>query len=291
MLAQQLINGLMLGASYALVAIGYTLIFGVLRLLHFAHGEVFMIGAYVGLHIVIYLATTNIFLAMAGAAVATAVLGVVIAYVAVRPVNKNYPLAPLISTIGVTIVLQNLAISVFGGEQVAFPETISTVLYRVGPITISSVQLFILVVALVSMGALWLFIERTKMGRAIRATSENHETAALLGVDVDRVVVVTFLVASLLAGIAGVLDGVKNSAISPHMGLEVAIKALVVMLLGGLGNVPGAMAAGIMLGVVEILTSAYIGTSVRDFFTFVILILILLYRPTGLFGTRIPEGG
>jgi branched-chain amino acid transport system permease protein len=291
MLAQQLINGLMLGASYALVAIGYTLIFGVLRLLHFAHGEVFMIGAYVGLQIVIYLATTNIFLAIAGAALATAVLGVVIAYVAVRPVSKKYPLAPLISTIGVTIVLQNLAISLFGGQQVAFPETISTVLYRFGPVTISSVQVFILLVALVSMAALWLFIARTKMGRAIRATSESHETAALLGVDVDRVVVVTFLVASLLAGIAGVLDGVKNSAISPHMGLEVAVKALVVMLLGGLGNVPGAMAAGILLGLVEILTSAYIGTSVRDIFTFIILILILLYRPTGLFGTRIPESG
>jgi branched-chain amino acid transport system permease protein len=287
MLAQQLINGLMLGASYALVAIGYTLIFGVLRLLHFAHGEVFMVGAYVGLQIVIYSGTSNIFLAMAGAALATAVLGVVIAYVAVRPVNKNYPLAPLISTIGVTIVLQNLAISIFGGQQVAFPETISAVLYRIGPITISSVQLFILA----AMAALWLFIERTKMGRAIRATSESHETAALLGVDVDRVVVVTFAVASLLAGIAGVLDGVKNSAISPHMGLEVAVKALVVMLLGGLGNVAGAMAAGLMLGVVEILTAAYIGTSVRDFFTFVILILILLYRPTGLFGTRMPESG
>jgi branched-chain amino acid transport system permease protein len=291
MLAQQLINGLMLGASYALVAIGYTLIFGVLRLLHFAHGEVFMIGAYVGLQIVIYLSTTNIFLAIAGAALATAVLGVVIAYAAVRPVSKRYPLAPLISTIGVTIVLQNLAISVFGGQQVAFPETISATLYRLGPVTISSVQVFILLVALVAMAALWLFIARTKMGRAIRATSENHETAALLGVDVDRVVVVTFLVASLLAGIAGVLDGVKNSAISPHMGLEVAVKALVVMLLGGLGNVPGAMAAGILLGLVEILTSAYVGTSVRDFFTFLILILLLLYRPTGLFGTRIPETG
>jgi branched-chain amino acid transport system permease protein len=291
MLAQQLINGLMLGASYALVAIGYTLIFGVLRLLHFAHGEVFMIGAYAGLQIVIYFSTSNIYLAIAGAALATAVLGVVIAYVAVKPVSNKYPLAPLISTIGVTIVLQNLAISVFGGQQVAFPETIASELYRFGPITISSVQVFILAVALVAMGALWLFIARTRMGRAIRATSESHETAALLGVDVDKVVVVTFLVASLLAGVAGVLDGVKNSAISPHMGLEVAVKALVVMLLGGLGNVPGAMAAGLLLGVVEILSSAYIGTSVRDFFTFVILILILLYRPTGLFGTRIPESG
>lgn len=291
MLVQQLINGLMLGASYALVAIGYTLIFGVLRLLHFAHGEVFMMGAFIGLHIVLYFAGANIYIAIAGACIATGLLGLIIAYVAVRPVSRDYPLAPLVSTIGVTIVLQNLAINLFGGEQVAFPETIETVLYRFGPVTISSVQIFILVVALASMAGLWLFIERTRTGRAIRAISESHETAALLGVNVDRTVLVTFLLASMLAGIAGVLDGVKNSAITPHMGLEVAVKALVVMLLGGLGNVPGAMVGGILLGMVEILTAAYLGTSVRDFFSFVILILILLYRPTGLFGTRTIESG
>jgi branched-chain amino acid transport system permease protein len=289
MLGQQLINGLMLGASYALVAIGYTLIFGVLRLLHFAHGEVFMMGAYIGLHIVLYFAGANIYLAIAGASIGTGVLGVIIAYVAVRPVSRDYPLAPLISTIGVTIVLQNLAINLFGAEQVAFPDTIEPVLYRLGGVTISSVQVFILVVALLSMAGLWIFIDWTRMGRAIRATSESHETAALLGVNVDRVVLITFIVASGFAGIAGVLDGIKNSAISPHMGLEVSIKGLVVMLLGGLGNVPGAMVAGLLLGMIEILTAAYLGTSMRDFFTFVILILILMYRPTGLFGTRTLE--
>jgi branched-chain amino acid transport system permease protein len=289
MLGQQLINGLMLGASYALVAIGYTLIFGVLRLLHFAHGEVFMMGAYIGLHIVLYFAGANIYLAIAGASIGTGVLGVIIAYVAVRPVSRDYPLAPLISTIGVTIVLQNLAINLFGAEQVAFPDTIEPVLYRLGGVTISSVQVFILVVALLSMAGLWIFIDWTRMGRAIRATSESHETAALLGVNVDRVVLITFIVASGFAGIAGVLDGIKNSAISPQMGLEVSIKGLVVMLLGGLGNVPGAMVAGLLLGMIEILTAAYLGTSMRDFFTFVILILILMYRPTGLFGTRTLE--
>ena len=291
MLGQQLINGLMLGASYALVAIGYTLIFGVLRLLHFAHGEVFMAGAFIGLHIVLWFSFANIYLAIAGAMILTAVIGWLIARLAVQPVDKNYPLAPLISTIGVTIVLQNVAISVFGGEQVAFPETIEQVLYRIGPLTISSVQIFILVVAVAAMVTLWLFIDRTRTGRAIRATSESHEIAALLGVDVNRVVIVTFIIASALAGIAGVLDGVKNSAITPHMGLEVAVKALVVMLLGGLGNVPGAMVGGLLLGMVEILTASYLGTSVRDFFTFVILILLLLYRPTGLFGTRTIETG
>ncbi|MDP7241725.1 MAG: branched-chain amino acid ABC transporter permease [Rhodospirillales bacterium] len=288
MIYQQLINGLMLGASYSLVAIGYTLIFGVLGLLYFAHGEVFMVGAFVGLYLVIH-AGANIYMALLGATIATACLGVFAVYAAVRPVSKDYPLAPLISTIGLTIVLQNIATYIFGGQTVAFPETIESILFHFGPVTISSVQIFTLAVAVVLMVLLWLFIENSKMGRAIRATAENHETAALLGVNVNRVVLVTFILASAIAGIAGVLDGVKNSAISPFMGLQVAIKGLVVMLLGGLGNVRGAMVAGILLGMIEILTAAYLGSSMRDFFTFAILILILLYRPTGLFGTRTIE--
>jgi branched-chain amino acid transport system permease protein len=285
MIYQQLINGLMLGASYSLVAIGYTLIFGVLNLLYFAHGEVFMVGAFVGLYLVVH-GGANIYVALAGAAIACAALGIVAFYVSVRPVPKDRPLAPLISTIGLTIVLQNLAVYIFGGQQVAFPETIRQELYRFGPVTISSVQIFILVVAVAAMAGLWLFIERTKLGRAIRATAENHETAALLGVDVNRVVLVTFVIGSAIAGIAGVLDGVKNSGVSPFMGLGAAVKGLVVMLLGGLGNVVGAMVGGLMLGLIEILSAAYIGTTERDLFSFLILILILLYRPTGLFGTR-----
>jgi branched-chain amino acid transport system permease protein len=288
MLYQQLINGLMLGASYSLVAIGYTLIFGVLNLLYFAHGEVFMVGAFVGLFLVMY-ANANIYIALLGAMVACAILGALAFFVAVRPVPKDRPLAPLISTIGLTIVLQNLAIYIFGGQQFSFPETIHQALYHIGPVTISSVQLFILGVAIALMVTLWLFIERTKLGRAMRAVAENHETAALLGVNVNRVVLVTFIIGSGIAGIAGVLDGLKNSSVSPFMGLGAAVKGLIVMLLGGLGNVPGAMVAGLLLGMIEILSAAYIGTTERDFFSFLILILILLYRPTGLFGTRTAE--
>jgi branched-chain amino acid transport system permease protein len=210
-------------------------------------------------------------------------------FVAVRPVPKDRPLAPLISTIGLTIVLQNFAIYVFGGRQFAFPETIHQTLYHIGPITISSVQIFILGIAIALMVALWLFIERTKLGRAMRAVAENHETAALLGVNVNRVVLITFVIGSGIAGVAGVLDGLKNSSVSPFMGLGAAVKGLIVMLLGGLGNVPGAMVAGLLLGMIEILSAAYIGTTERDFFSFLILILILLYRPTGLFGTRTAE--
>ncbi len=288
MIYQQLINGLMLGASYSLVAIGYTLIFGVLNLLYFAHGEVFMVGAFIGLYFVI-LADANIYVALLGAMIACGALGMLAVVATVRPVSKDYPLAQLISSIGVTIVLQNMAIYIFGGRQVAFPETIKQELYRIGPVIVSSVQIFILVVAVVLMVLLWLFIEHSKMGRAIRAVAENHETAALLGVNVNRVVLVTFIISSSIAGIAGVLDGVKNGNVSPFMGLEVAVKGLVVMLLGGLGNVKGAMVGGLLLGMVEILSAAYIGTTQRDFVTFAILILILLYRPSGLFGTRTTE--
>ena len=290
MIYQQLVNGLMLGASYALVAIGYTLIFGVLNLLYFAQGEVFMVGAFVGLYLVVG-AGANIYGAILGAMVICGALGAVAVFVAVRPVAKDRPLAPLISTIGLTIILQNLAVYIFGGQQMAFPETMEQRLYRLGPVTVSSAQLFILTVAIALMVVLWLFIARTKLGRAIRATAENHETAALLGVDVDRVVLITFIIGSGIAGVAGVLDGIKNSNISPFMGLGAAVKGLIVMLLGGLGNVPGAMVAGLLLGMIEILSAAYIGTAERDLFSFLILILILLWRPTGLFGKRTVEQG
>ena len=289
MIYQQIVNGLMLGASYSLVAIGYTLIFGVLNLLYFAHGEVFMVGAFVGLFLVTH-AGFGIFGALIGAMIACAVLGVVAVFVAIRPVAKDRPLAPLISSIGLTIVLQNVFVYFIGGQQLSFPETISPTLYRFGPVTVSSSQIFVLVIAISLMALLWLFIERSKLGRAIRATAENHETAALLGVDVNRVVLITFIIGSGIAGIAGVLDGIKNSNISPFMGLGAAVKGLIVMLLGGLGNVPGAMAAGLLLGMIEILSAAYIGTTERDLFSFLILILILLYKPTGLFGTRTVEG-
>ena len=208
---------------------------------------------------------------------------------AIRPVPKDRPLAPLISTIGLTIVLQNAAVYFIGGQQLAFPETIKQTLYHLGPVTVSSTQLFILGIALTLMVLLWLFIEHSKTGRGIRAVAENHETAALLGVNVNRIVLITFIIGSGIAGIAGVLDGLKNSSVSPFMGFGASVKGLIVMLLGGLGNVPGAMVAGLMLGMIEILSAAYIGTTERDLFSFLILILILLFRPTGLFGTRTAE--
>ena len=284
---QQIINGLMLGASYAMVAIGYTLIFGVLRLLHFAHGEVFMLGAFIGLNIVLAFAGANIYIAIAGAMLGTGIIGVLIALLAVRPISNKYPLAPLISTIGVTIILQNVAVMIFGGSHHSFPGKIDPVNYHFAGLQIDSQQIFVLVMAISLMLLLWFLIERTKIGRAIRATSESHEVAQLLGVNVNMIVIFVFLMASSLAGAAGVLEGVKSGAVTPYMGLEVAVKALVCMLLGGLGNVVGALIAGFLLGVIEIMSAAYLGSGLRDLMTFVILIGILLFKPEGLFGTRV----
>jgi len=278
----------MLGATYSLVAIGYTLIFGVLGLLHFAHGEVLMAGAFMGLYIILWTGLP-LSLSLPLAMVATGVLGILIDLLAIRGLRKDYHLAPLLSTIGVTIILQNLAVKLFGGYGTRFPEAIETANYRLGPFLVSSVNVLILGVSLGLMAVLYLFIARTRIGKAMRAVSESHIIAGLLGVNVDRIVLLTFGVASALAGAAGVLIGISFHAITPFMGLTFALKGLVVMLLGGLGNVVGAMVGGLILGVAEVASIALLPTEInlQDIFSFGIMILILVFRPTGLFGTRV----
>ena len=296
MFYQQLINGLMLGASYSLVAIGYTLIFGVLNLLYFAHGEIFMVGAFVGLYLVIY-AGANIYFALLGAMIACGAMGALAYFVAVRPVAKDRPLAPLISTIGLTIILQNLAIYIFGGQQLAFPEAIEQKLFHFGPITISSVQLFILGVALASMIALWLFIERTKLGRAMRATAENPRVAGLMGVDSNKVIVATFAIGAALAAVAGVMWGANYASIKFSMGALPGLKAFCAAVLGGIGNIYGAMLGGILLGLIESLGAGYIayatggflGSNYQDIFAFIVLIIVLTLRPSGIMGERVAD--
>ncbi|MCZ6549051.1 MAG: branched-chain amino acid ABC transporter permease [Deltaproteobacteria bacterium] len=290
MIFQQLINGLMLGATYSLVAIGYTLIFGVLRLLHFAHGEVLMVGAFMGLYIINW-SNLPFYITLPLAMVATGVLGIIIDLLAIRPIRKDFHLAPLLSTIGVTIILQNLAIKLFGGYGTRFPDAIETVHYNVGPLLISSINVLILGISLFLMVVLYLFIAKTKVGKAMRAVSESHLTAELLGVNVDRIVLFTFGVASALAGAAGVMIGLAFHAISPFIGLTFGLKGLVVMLLGGLGNVVGAMIGGLILGIAEVIAIVVLPTEInlQDIFSFGIMILILIFRPTGLFGTRVTQ--
>ena len=288
MLAQQLANGVMLGSTYALVAIGYTLIFGVLRLLHLAHGEVFMVGAFAGLQLVLWWQFGPM-VALIGGLITSAVLGMLLELVAFRPIRKrgNSHLAPIVSTIGAGLVLQELMTKLFGAEQTPFASAISHVVYHLGVISVTGSQLFILSVAIVSMIALHLFVTYTRYGMAMRATSENLQVAAVLGINVNMVILVTFGVASALGGIAGVLVGLNFNAISPFMGVEMGIKGMAVMLIGGLGSIYGAMVGGLLLGVMEVLSVAYLESSLRDGFAFGLMIIILIFRPRGLFQTGI----
>jgi branched-chain amino acid transport system permease protein len=285
MLVEQLVNGIMLGAVYALIAIGYTLIFGVLGMLHLAHGEVFMVGAFVGL--VVALQLPSVVLAIAVAMIATGLLGLVIERVAFRPLRGAHHLAPLATTIGAGIVLQETTRWYFGAEQRGYPRTLADVVWELGPLRLSSVQVFILAAAVVLMVALHLFLSRTGPGRAIRATAEDPTVAGLLGVNVEVVVLVTFFVGSALAGAAGVLVGLAYNSVHPFIGVQMGIKGLVVMLLGGLGNVAGAMVGGLVLGVLEVLGAAYLASSYRDAFAFGAMMLILLVRPEGLLGATV----
>jgi branched-chain amino acid transport system permease protein len=288
LLLQQLVNGVMLGAVYALIAIGYTLIFGVLGMLHLAHGEVFMVGAFVGLLVATAYAG-HVMLALAAAMIATGLLGVLIERVAFRPLRGAHHLAPLATTIGAGIALQETARWYFGPEQKGFPTTIAAASWQLGPLRVSAVQVFILAAALVLMAAVSLFLSRTRAGRAVRATAEDPTVAGLLGINVSAVVVLVFFVSSALAGAAGVLVGLAYNSVHPFIGVQMGIKGLVVMLLGGLGNVPGAMVGGLVLGVLEVLGVAYLASSYRDAFAFGAVMLMLLLRPEGLLGLRLPR--
>lgn len=291
MFLQQLINGLMLGSTYSLVAIGYTLIFGVLGLLHFAHGEVLMMGAFMGLYIILWTGLP-LYISMPLAMIATGILGLLIDLLAIRPIRRELHLAPLLSTIGVTIILQNLAIKLFGGYGTKFPDPLGTTNIALGPYSVSAAKLLILGISLFLMGTLYLLIAKTKMGKAMRAVSESHLTAGFLGVNVDRVVFLTFGIASALAGAAGVMVGISFHAVSPFIGLTFALKGLVVMLLGGLGNVVGAMIGGLILGMAEVVSIVLFPPEVnlQDVFSFGIMILILIFKPSGLFGSRVTQG-
>ncbi|RPJ20918.1 MAG: branched-chain amino acid ABC transporter permease [Desulfobacteraceae bacterium] len=284
MFLQQVINGLMLGCTYVLVALGYTLIFGLLRLIHMAHGEVLMIGGYVALVIVAYL-HGNLFLAMLGAIVITALIGITVYAASIRYVEKGGHLSPLVSTIGVAIVLQEIFTKIFTGEKIAFPQTLVFKNIQVGGLSFNTVQIFIIVLSFAVMFVLYRILKGTMIGKSIRAVSENTETARLLGIRVPWIVVITFALASVLAGIAGVLVGIAYHSIYPLMGIEIGLKGLAIIIIGGMGNVVGAMFSGLLVGLMEVFSVAYISSSYKDAFTFGLMVLILIWKPEGLFGS------
>jgi branched-chain amino acid transport system permease protein len=291
---QQVINGLMLGGSYALIAIGYTLIFGVLNLLHLAHGEVAMIGSYIGFTLVVtamsQFGVLPIWVVLLGAMIGAGIVGIIVELIAFRPLGrKQLHITPLITTIAVAFVLQEAAIKLFGSEQRGFPIAMFERLKRfdvyLGEFKITFVQMFIIGASLVLMIGLYFFVEKTKMGKAMRACAENTLTARLLGVNVHWVTVWTFGISSALAGAAGVLIGLAYN-ITPLMGVAFGLKGLTIMLFGGSGNIIGAMVAALILGMIETMSVAYLVPAWKDGFAFGILMLVLLFKPTGLFGSR-----
>ncbi len=290
-LLQQLLNGITWGSIYALIALGYTMVYGVLRLINFAHGEVYMMGAmagYYAAHALGFASAPSLFglvVVLALSMVACGLLGAAIERIAYRPLRAAGRLAPLITAIGVSLLLQNTGQLVFGADPKFFPPLLqSHEVIRAGGVAVSNIQLTVLVTALLLMAALEYIVQRTRFGRAMRAVSYDAPAAALMGVPVDRVIAGTFVLGSMLAAAAGILVGLSNPKIDPLMGLMPGLKAFVAAVLGGIGSVPGAMVGGLLLGVIETLVTGYLSSTYRDAIAFVILIAILLFRPTGLFG-------
>jgi branched-chain amino acid transport system permease protein len=282
MLLQQLVNGLMLGASYALIGVAFALILGIFDMLNIAIGEVFMLGAFFGLTLVVlglpFPAALLVAMMLAG------LVNLVIERFAFRPLRGTPPVIPLLSSIGFSMLLQDAATNIWGSERTQFPPSIRALSFEIGPVLLSSVQMVILGTAVALMVVLQLLLQRTTIGRGMRAVAENPETAGILGVDAGRVIVATFFASGALAGAAGMLVGLTFSVISPFIGIEIGLKGVAAMVVGGAGNIQGAMLAGPLLGIAEVLSVAYLGAAHRDVVVYGLLILVLVVRPTGLLG-------
>jgi len=287
---QQILNGLSLGSIYALIALGYTMVYGVIQLINFAHGEILMVGAFAAFF-AITVWGANIFAAIIIAMIASSLLGVVIERVAYRPLRNSGRLAVLITAIGVSLLLQNGGLMVFGTDFRAFPRVIENTHYKFfnGSITITSYQILIFTVTVVMMLILQYIVQKTKVGKAMRAVSWDKDAAKLMGINVDNIISVTFAIGSAFAAVAGVLLGLYYNTIYPLMGLMPGLKAFVAAVLGGIGLIPGAFAGGFLLGITETMVSGYWSTKWRDPFVFIILILILIIKPSGLLGREEKE--
>jgi branched-chain amino acid transport system permease protein len=285
---QQLLNGFMFGCTYALVGIGFNLIFGVMKLINLAHGQIIMAGAFIALTLIVYY-DVSLLLASLCAAVACGGICLVIERICVRPVRRNDYMASLLTTIGAGIVLQEVFIKLFSTEDRLFPTAFEFAQLKLTGFTLRVPYLITLAVSLVLMLGLHAWITHTRAGRAVRAMSENADAARLMGVNVDRLTCLTFALASAIGGVAGVLIAVSSSIISTTMGGEMLLKGFVVIILGGLGSIPGAALGGVLLGLVEVMTVAYLPSLYRDFFSFGLLMLMLICRPAGLLGVRLAE--
>ncbi|HEV8119170.1 MAG TPA: branched-chain amino acid ABC transporter permease [Thermoanaerobaculia bacterium] len=286
---QQLVNGLSLGSIYALIALGYTMVYGVLRLINFAHGDVYMVGAYAGYYLSRKMqgrepSFVSALLVMVGAMVACAVLGLVIERFAYRPVRRASRLTLLITAIGVSLFLENGGQLVFGPDPKFFPSLAPHYEFLVGGVHLTSEQLTVIGVSFLLMILLRFFIMKTRTGKAMRAVSFNLDAAKLMGISTDGIIAVTFALGSALAAAAGVLIGMQIPKIDPLMGILYGLKAFVAAVLGGIGNVPGAVLGGMLIGTSEVMVVGYLSSTYRDAIAFGILILVLLLRPQGILG-------
>jgi len=285
----QMVEGISLGGVYALIALGYTMVYGVLGLINFAHSDVFMLGAFAGIFgALLFGPQPQGILPFLGslmmAMFACAALGVTIERLAYRPVRNAPKLTPLVTAIGVSILLQNLAVLKFGSTPRAFPSLISSRALHIGPVTTNVVKLIDLGAAVVLMVLLSLLVQRTRVGKAMRAISTNLDAARLMGVATDRVIAMTFGLGSMLAAAGGILFALDQPRVEPLMGVQPGLKAFVAAVLGGIGNIPGAMIGGLVIGLVEQLSAAYVSSSFAPAIVFSILVAVLLLRPQGLMG-------
>ncbi len=287
MLAQQLVNGLSLGALYALFALGFTLIFGVLGVINLSHGAIFMVGAYAGVEAMTRLGLP-LWTALPFAFVVAGLFGLVIDVLVLKPLRRrNAPhLIPMIATIGIGIALNNVVQGIFGAQNIRFPSgTIPTETMEFGSVGITAIELAIILLSFALMAVLLIVVRKTQLGRALRAIAESPKAAYLVGIDVEGLFLLTSFVAAGLGGVAGVMIGLYSNAIFPLMGQPMLQKGVAVIILGGMGDIRGALLAGLFLGFSEVLAVAYVGSTMRDAVAFGLLFLILLVRPKGLFGT------
>ena len=308
LLLQELVVGITTGAIYALIALGYTMVYGIIELINFAHGDIFMIGTLISITIFSLLGITNnsqptgltlaavLIITCLGAMLVCALLGVAIERVAYRPLRNAPRLAPLISAIGVSLILEDVGKLWKGVNFVSFPQIFPQINYSVGGVSISSVNIFVIVVSLVLMVGLKWMVTSTRIGRAMRAVAQDREAAALMGVNVDRIIAITFFIGAGLAGAAGFIYGLQYGSTIFIIGFQLGLIAFTAAVLGGIGNLVGAMLGGVLIGIIEAMASLipdtvlpHGGAAWHQAIIFAILILILVFRPSGLLGQRTPE--
>jgi branched-chain amino acid transport system permease protein len=296
MFIEQLVNGLTLGSIYALFALGYTMVYGILLMINFAHSEIFMVGAYIGFLVLFSIPVfcpqfflTYFLLMFVLSMLGAGLLAVAMERIAYKPLRHATRLAPLISAIGVSIFLQNMIMLTVGAQSKTYPEKLPVIQFELFSVQISSLQIFIFSLSILLMIILNIFISKTKIGKAMRAVAENHIVAQLMGINVNTIISLVFLIGGGLGGIAGVLNGLYYGSIKYNMGFLPGIKAFTAAVLGGIGNIKGAMAGGLILGIVETLAAGYISSENKDIIVFVILILVLLFKPAGIFGKEVTE--